>query len=875
MMEKIFCFILCAALCAGMLAAGVRCAALQANAAGATEDITLYVSPDGDDAAAGTIDAPLKTVAGAKEKLKTLKSSLKDGTTVRVRLRGGVYEFDQTLDFTADDVPDVTYAAYQNEEVSFSGAKEITGFTEETVNGVRVFTKTLAKDDPKGFKSLFRGGKQLTVPRWPETGYFTVNHLAQDYDIWTDETTPWDFTRGQRAFYADPADLTEFTAPTDVQVRILHYWHDELMYLTDVDYATGLLQLSRPSSMYIRTIDRYYFENVFEAMNEPGEWYLNNETGVLYYVPEADETAESCVLRASNLECLIDIDGVDGIRFEGIRFTETDWNVPSPGEWEGGWRAEYDIDALQAALDVKGVVTVQHAENVSFTNCEFVNLGADGVKLMNGVKHSRVENCLFRNIAATGVFVGGANCQPDEPDCTADITVINNLIDGYGKKFYCAIGVHITFCDGAEVAHNEIRDGYYTAISCGWVWGYSYHLTKNIRITDNLIYNIGQGWLSDMGGIYMLGIQPGTVLSGNVIHNVAANPGDGGYGGWGIYLDEGSSRMLVEKNLVFCCASQAYNIHYGEGNVIRNNIGALCAEGQVSTGSRNEPHATATYYDNIFLTDDGAPIYLYMQNTSHFYENGNLFWDLSRGDDLRFSVNNGSELLTLAQAEQKGFLHNPTATDPLFADAKNYDFTLAEDSPAFRLNFQTWDYTAAGTLPGTKVGFALDGGQTAYNDDVSVPERTGEKASAQLHVSLLPVAAVLGALLALVWVVVLLMRVPAKTALMTVGVIAGVAAAVLTYRWFVKWSPVPYAVSSAVLCAAAAILPPNGKTEGKTLLRYLIRAAVILAVFYGVVLLLNNVLRIGEANVMSVVLTATGVYAAVCTVMTLKTMKIK
>ena len=54
--------------------------------------------------------------------------------------------------------------------------------------------------------------------------------------------------------------------------------------------ATGKLSLSRPSGMMIRDIDRYYFENVFEAMNEPGEWYLNNETNTLYYVPQPGET---------------------------------------------------------------------------------------------------------------------------------------------------------------------------------------------------------------------------------------------------------------------------------------------------------------------------------------------------------------------------------------------------------------------------------------------------------------------------------------------------------------------------------------------------------------------------------------------------------
>ena len=858
---KILVFLLCALLTPAFM--------LPAAAAAVPGDNDLFVSPDGDDSAAGTVGAPLRTVSAAKEKLKALKNAGEDYGHVHVWLRGGRYEFADTLYFTADDLPDVTYCAYNGEEVVFSGAHEVKGFEEETVNGIRVFTKVLdTAADPADFKSIFCGDEQMPVPRYPEEGYFTVADTCPEDDLWTEDDTPWSFTRGQRSFYADPADLAEdFTNPGDVQVRILHYWHDELMYLTGVDRQSGKLGLSRPSSMLIRDIDRYYFENVFEALNGPGEWYLNRETRKLYYVPRDGEAADTLVLKTSSLERLIDIDGVSGIGFEGIRFTETDWNVPSPGEWEGDWRSENDVDALQAALDVKGVVTVRHAENVRFKNCEFTNLGADGLKFMNGARHCGADSCLFRNIAATGVFVGGTNGQPDDPETAADITVTNCVVNGYGRKFFCAIGIHITYCDGAEISHNEISDGYYTGISCGWVWGYSYHLTKNVRIADNLIYNIGQGWLSDMGGIYMLGIQPGTVLSGNVIHNVAADPGEGGYGGWGIYLDEGSSRMLVENNLVFCCGSQGLNIHYGEGNIFRNNISALNSEGQVSAGSRGEEtHATAFYYDNIFLTDGGAPVYVYMLDPAHFYDNGNLMWDLRKGGALRFSVSDAAGTIGFDAALRRGFLHNPAVADPGFADAGNFDFTLPEDSPAFDLNFKAWDYGSAGTVKDTVVGFGLAGGGTAYNEHATPAEAYGKTGGKVSFASvLLPAAIALGALTAAFWLVVSLLRAPG-TALLNLGVsAAGVLLAWFVYRNFVHWTPAAYAVGLAALCGAAAVLPLCGPRKSKRPVQgFIIRLVCIFAVFLGTVLLLNNVLRIGEANVMAVVLTALAVYAAIC-----------
>ena len=62
----------------------------------------------------------------------------------------------------------------------------------------------------------------------------------------------------------------------------------------------------------------------------------------------------------------------------------------------------------------------------------------------------------------------------------------------------------------------------------------------------NHLYNIGQGVLSDMGAIYTLGVQAGTVIRNNLIHDVNSFT----YGGWGIYPDEGSSDMVIENNIV-------------------------------------------------------------------------------------------------------------------------------------------------------------------------------------------------------------------------------------------------------------------------------------------------------------------------------------
>ena len=289
--------------------------------------------------------------------------------------------------------------------------------------------------------------------------------------------------------------------------------------------------------------------------------------------------------------------------------------------------------------------------------------------------------------------------------------------------FYNAVGVLVIHANTVDVSHNEIHDGYYTAISVGWVWGYTYSVTYNNRICDNLIYNIGQGWLSDMGGIYTLGNQPGTVLSGNVIHNVTADPNEGGYGGWGIYLDEGSSYILVEKNLVYACGSDAYHLHFGSYNTVRNNIFALSGESQVrvvSAPDRVIPDdggkETANFSRNILLSDSKVCAFSFLQRKEAYSESENIFWDLSEGKDVYVTLDyNKKRAMGIRTAVRKGYITEPTIADPMFKNAAEFDFELSPDSPAIKAGFEAWDYGNAGTLKGTTVGLSLGGGQTPYN----------------------------------------------------------------------------------------------------------------------------------------------------------------
>lgn len=691
------------------------------------KNIVFFIGKDGCDENIGSFEEPLQTLAEAKRRIKDLPRS---GENVTAFMRGGRYYLDETLVFDETDRPNVTFCAYKDELCEIAGTKPVKGFEKETVNGKLMFTKTLGAEFAD-FHSLFKGDVRLSTPRFPKKGYLRVHSLNTDDNIWDEKTTPWPLTLGQHSFNASPGDISApFHNIADVTVRVLHYWHDELSALKAFDPETGRVSFERPATMLIKENDKYYFENVFEALSEPGEWYFDKVCRKLYYVPFEGDDENTLILHASSLEQLVKIDGCSGLTFENLVFRDTDWRIPSEDDssnW-GSWRQQHNMDAPQAALDVKGVFSVRHASGILIKNCEFINMGASAVKFMKGTVKSAVENCRFENIAGTAVFAGGVNSEDKtDPDVVSDITIKNNEIYKYGRRFFCAIGVHLTFVNGADICNNEIHDGYYTAISVGWIWGYAYHITNNISIKNNLIYNIGQGWLSDMGGVYMLGEQPGSVVSGNVIHNVAADPDEGGYGGWGLYLDEGSQHIILENNLVFCCGSQGFHTHYGRGNTVRNNILALNGEGAIRPVSRPEGHIATNYIGNILLTAEKTPVYNVMNDKTCFKDDGNLIFNITEPDALYFCKGDFSGTLDYANAKAEGFAGEDHIADPCFADLKGFDFILNENSPAFDHGFKAFDYTLAGTLPETLIGIITPGGKTAYNFDARLCEFKGAK----------------------------------------------------------------------------------------------------------------------------------------------------
>jgi parallel beta-helix repeat protein len=245
------------------------------------------------------------------------------------------------------------------------------------------------------------------------------------------------------------------------------------------------------------------------------------------------------------------------------------------------------------------------------------------------------------------------------------------------------VGVWVGQSSGNAIVHNDIHHLYYTGVSVGWSWGYAPTSAHDNLVEYNHIHTIGQGLLSDMGGIYTLGVSPGTKLRFNHIHDVESY----GYGGWGIYTDEGSTTILIENNVVYRTKTGGFHQHYGRENIVRNNVFAFSRDGQLQR-TREEDHLSFTFERNIVYWDQGTLLSSNWKK-DRFKMDHNLYWRVG-GKPFDFAG------ASLEDWRKRGHDVHSIVGDPLFVDPAKGDFTLKPDSPALKLDFKPIDLSKVG-----------------------------------------------------------------------------------------------------------------------------------------------------------------------------------
>jgi hypothetical protein len=698
----------------------------------------FFVSPDGNDRWSGKLpepnqgrsDGPFATIGAAQVAVQKLKGIVFSKQSSRISaglrgpltvwLRGGTYRVTGPLLFAPEDSGPVTYAAYPGEQPVIDGSQRITGWKTTTMGDAKAWVAELpdVAEGKWSFRELTVDGQRRLRPRHPREGLLRMVRVPG-----MPESGGWETGHGYTKFVAKTGDLRNFVNLGDVEVVYLHFWIEERSPISGYDPETETVTMCRPSRAPLygshgSQLADYYLDNVYEELSEPGQWYLDRAKGLLYYIPLPGEDPATTEVSAPRTLQLLVLQGdpdnnrfVEYLRFEGMTFQNTDWRHPDPSDGAEFVPLTGDARTLdsrrnhrgrhaaagQAAADVPGVVRMEAARYCRFSRCTVQNVGWYGFEIADGSRGIAIEHCTIRHMGAGGVKVNGSSAKDPVHRRTGDHSITDNTIHAGGRVFHSAVGILLMDASNVEASHNLIYDLFYTGISCGWVWGYMENVSRYNRIEKNHIHTIGQGVLSDMGGIYTLGVQPGTVLRGNLIHDVRMAH----YGGWCIYPDEGSSHLLIENNVCYSTNDTIFHEHYGRENLVRNNIFAFGESAVLAHGRADKEHCSMRFERNVLVTD-GKPIFRGGYGSSLHDRNHasdlNLLWDVS-AKQLTFVEGDGQTRMSFQEWKSLGHDRHSIVADPRFRDARKGDFSLRADSPVAEIGFEPIDVSDVGPRP--------------------------------------------------------------------------------------------------------------------------------------------------------------------------------
>ncbi len=343
----------------------------------------------------------------------------------------------------------------------------------------------------------------------------------------------------------------------------------------------------------------FYLTNAKELLDEPGEWYHDIREHKVYYMPREGEAIREAIVPV--VETLVEFIGtaehpVRNITMKGIRFSHTTWMRPSEkghvplqaGMYlKEAYKLRPQIDRPNNhKLDNQGwlgradaAVELRYTEDCNFEGCRFEHLGGSGLDYVVACRRGTTTHCTFTDIAMNGYVCGSFSPEglethlPYQPTdfrevCTGQTVEQSEFYDISNEDWGC-VAICAGYVSGITIDHNTIHDVSYTGISLGWGWNRDLVCMKDNKVHANLIYNYANH-MYDCAGIYTLGNQPGTLISENVVRDIATpsyvhDPNHWFY----LYTDEGSSNITLRDN--WTPTEKFLKNANGPGNVWENN----------------------------------------------------------------------------------------------------------------------------------------------------------------------------------------------------------------------------------------------------------------------------------------------------------------
>lgn len=607
----------------------------------ATVQATFYVSPIGNDANAGSIDAPFATIERAQQAVAAINSSM-TGDIV-VYLREGDYNIHQTVNLGNIDSGTngyyVRYTNYPNEKPVLSCGTQVTGWT---LDAGKIYKANIGAGID--FRQIYVNGRREVRARTPNTGYYNIVSMAYN------------------GFNIDKGLLNGVTNLQNVEMAINLLWmHKKARISATKDTLTYTRATINPTEWYaIKTQPQgstdyasksFWLENAKEFLDEEGEWYFNKSTGTLYYWPRNGEDISTSQIIIPSVQTLFNLSGTfdlpaHHIEISGLEIRYTNWTRPNncglidvqansliPENLTAAVNAQYrhsqKKDRVPAAINAVSV------SNVRILNNRFISLGGTGLTFDMGGSHNSAIGNVFCDISGGAIEVGNDAFAPtDSRMRPVSDTITNNYITYIGQEYYGACAITAYYTDSIQISHNEISHTSYGGISFGWGWSDGNTITPHKPTNGIINYNridYASEKLVDTGGIYTNNAGNICEIGYNYITNTVNDVG--------IFNDENTYNFNIHDNVL------ENNSYYGGGsgwirtnavqsnNTFTNNSSStVTPTGRstiVATAGLEEPYKTQIYSNlpvivpaPLPIPTDGGIYYLY---EGGYLESGNWY----------------------------------------------------------------------------------------------------------------------------------------------------------------------------------------------------------------------------------------------------------
>jgi len=540
----------------------------------------FYVSTAGNNKNPGTKEKPFATLEQAKI---AVQNSIQENDIAEytIWMASGFYEIESPIIFETawfGKNCKLEIKALSGVNPKISGGKVLKNWKKNS-NGI--WHAQLPEYENWNPRELFIDGKRAVRARYPNDDYLKVEKVGKD------RRTNFFFAKG------------DFPIPenTDgVELVLLHDWSISRIGVKEINSRINKLTTvdsigaKNPAFFNIDNWEinpRYFLENAIKFLDAEYEWYLDSSTKKVYLKLPENINPEQAKIVVPFAESLIQLTGsenkpIQNIHFDGITFQHCSWPIPEMG-YCGVQACNFDARPENGWKEIPATIKLEWAENCTFHNCSFENLGTSALWFSRGSKFCSVSNSHFTDISANGIMIGegrdrfidGKVWWKKAPEQVAlGNTVENCEIEKCGEQFYGAIGIWCGFTAKTTIKNNEIFDLPYSGISIGWEWSPAETPCRENVVDGNHIHHILK-ILSDGGGIYMLGLQPGSKLVNNHIHDVKVNAGRAESNG--MFLDEGITDVVVANNLIYNIAKSPLRFHKATTNLVKNNY-LFCTE---------------------------------------------------------------------------------------------------------------------------------------------------------------------------------------------------------------------------------------------------------------------------------------------------------